>query len=122
MSACQDPEKGKLDNRVMDYWNAKINKDFKVAYQYLSPGWRENESENSYIRRIGASTVKWLAVEIKRKECKQTDLCKLFIEIIYEYQFKGVGSKKIKVPALVGENWILKSNVWYHIPTETKLQ
>ncbi|MCF6318800.1 MAG: hypothetical protein L3J83_05925 [Proteobacteria bacterium] len=122
LSACQDSEKGKLDNRVIDYWNFKINKDFKRAYGFLSPGWKSNEGELSYIHRMNGSKVKWTSVSIADKNCKQAGICEIKVNIEYEYQFKGAFANKITVPSTVIENWIMKNNIWYHVPVDTKIR
>jgi hypothetical protein len=122
MTACVDKEKNKLDNRVIDFWNAKINKDFKKAYQFLSPGWKMNEDEKSYIQRMAASKIKWLNVDINDKKCREEDLCQISLTIEYEYQFRGAFSEKIKVPTNLEENWIMEDNTWYFVPEETKLK
>ena len=116
LTACTDKEKGKLDNRVKDYWTAKINQDFKTAYQFLSPGWKQNESQESFTMRMKASRVKWLTVKLEKKECVQIDLCKVYVNIGYEYKFGGAISNTISIESIVKENWILKENVWYNVP------
>ena len=35
--ACEDQEKNKLDNRVIDYWNLKINKSQKFNKSEIYP-------------------------------------------------------------------------------------
>lgn len=117
LTACQDKEAGKLDNRVLAYWNFKINKDFKSAYQYLSPGWKSGEREEAYIRRMSQSTVDWLDAKLIDKKCSEKDLCELTIEITYEYMFQGVMGKKMKVDSRSKENWIMIDNTWYNVLT-----
>lgn len=121
MTACVDQEKNKLDNRVLDFWHAKINKDFKKAYEFLSPGWKVNESKQAYIQRMTASKIKWLSVKINKKICHEVDVCQVKIMLEYEYQFRGAFSEKIIVPSELNENWIMDSNTWYIVPVETKL-
>lgn len=122
MTACVDQEKNKLDNRILDFWNAKINKDFKAAYQFLSPGWKINESEKSYIQRMSVSKVRWINAKNKNKNCSSVDICKVIVSIEYEYQFRGAFSEKLTVPSDIEENWIMKDNIWYFVPVETKLK
>ncbi len=121
ITACKDSEKSKLDNRAIDYWNYKINKDFKSAYQFLSPGWKTNESELAYEQRMGGSKANWLNVKLKSKQCSQTDLCSVTVLVEYEYKFRGAVSRKMKVESSVSENWIMKDNIWYHIPVKKKI-
>jgi len=122
LSACEDPEKGKLDSRAMEYWRYKINKDFDKAYEYLSPGWRSTESKETFARRMSLSVVKWLSVKIKEKICSEKDLCVVVFEIVYEYRFKGGVGGEIQVPSEVKETWMMKGNVWYHVPIQSNIK
>lgn len=114
--SCSDREKGKLDNRVKDYWTARIKGDYKLAYQFLSPGWKQHETETAYINRMNSARVKWLDFELKEKKCKKSDICEVKVKIKYEYEFVGSGAGKITVDPEINENWIMKNNIWYNVP------
>jgi len=118
LTACQDKEAGKLDNRVLAYWNYKINKDFKSAYQFLSPGWRESESKTEYSNRMEQNLINWKSAKIVSKECSKGNICKVKVIIIYEYMFRGAISKKMTIPTNITENWIMINNTWYMIPVK----
>jgi hypothetical protein len=120
MTACEDQEKNKLDNRVVDYWKYKVDRNFKEAYKFLSPGWRANESEIAYAQRMSQSAIKWTGIKLKEKKCTQKDLCEVTVIISYEYKFSAVG-KTMNVESDLHENWILKNNTWYHLPIKKKL-
>lgn len=121
MTACEDQEKNKLDNRVIDYWNHKINHEFKEAYQFLSPGWRATESEVGFAQRMSQSTIVWKNVKFIDKKCTQKDLCIVTVEITYNYSFQAVGGKLMTVESNIDETWIMKNNKWYHTPIKKKL-
>ena len=121
MTACSDAEKNKLDNRAADYWKYKIGKDFKKAYQFLTPGWRKTDSEAAFTQRMVISKVKWLDSKVNKKECSKPDLCIVTMNITYEYQFKSSGSQKIEASSKIKETWILKENIWYHLPLQKKM-
>lgn len=121
MTACEDQEKNKLDNRVIDFWNHKIERDFSAAHKFLSPGWKKNESEVSFIQRMNRSTVSWLNVKIKEKQCSEKYLCTVIVGVEYEYQFKGSMGEKIRVPSQVTEKWLMKDNIWYNVPIKSKV-
>jgi len=122
LTACQDPEKNKLDNRALDFWKAKINKDFKTAYQFLSPGWKSSENEDSYVRRLESSRVNWVGVKLSKKSCSQSDVCTVTMIVDYEYLMTGSFSKNIKMSTQIKGNWIMKDNVWFNVPNETKIK
>ena len=73
LTASIDQEKNKLDNRVLDYWNYKIDKNFKDAYEFVSPGWKQNEDVISFEQRMNTSSVNWTDAKINKKECSQKD-------------------------------------------------
>ena len=122
LTACQDKEAGKLDNRALAFWDLKIKGDYKSAYELLSPGWRSNESLGSFQSRMAQSKVKWISANIKNKTCSQKNVCKIGMIIEYEYQFAAAFSKKMKISTKLEENWIMKDNVWYLVPNEHKLK
>jgi hypothetical protein len=121
LTACQDKEDGKLDNRVLAYWNFKINKDFKSAYEYLSPGWKKNENIDGYVIKMYSGKINWTGVKIIDKQCEKVNVCSVKVEITYEYQFKGAANNKIEVSTVLTENWIMKDNVWYNLPITKKM-
>ncbi len=116
ITACEDQEKNKLDNRVTDYWNYKISHDYKQSYQFLSPGWRQTETLQAYVARMRISSIKWLDAKIIRKECSEKYLCTIVTELQYEYQFKGAMSSTIQVTTELKEKWLMKDNIWYKVP------
>lgn len=121
LSSCMDTEKNKLTNRAETYWDFKVNKDFKSAYNFLSPGWKKSDSELAYIQRMSVSKVSWLSSKLSKKDCSQPDLCQVTMTIEYEYMSKLSGAKKIKVESSINETWIMKDNIWYHLPMSKKL-
>ena len=122
LTGCVDTEKNKLDNRVLEYWNHKINKEYQAAYEYLSPGWKSNEDMESYDRRMKSSRVEWKSVKLLGKECSETYLCTVTVEIEYEYMFKENMGKKVLMPSSLKENWLMQDNVWFHVPIKSKIK
>lgn len=116
LTSCEDQEKNKLDNRVIDFWNFKIDKDYKKAYNFLSPGWKSTESQESYAQRIEQSVVTWIDVKLKKKMCSKPGLCQVGLEVTYEYMFRGATTQKMTIPTMLVENWMLIDNIWYNVP------
>ena len=117
LSACVDKEKGKLENRVLDFWKYKIEKRFDKAYDFLSPGWRTTESVESYALRVGKSKIKWISAKVDKKSCKQKDYC--IVTVLITYSFKPKHAKKeMVVESPIKENWLLKNNTWYQLPKD----
>ncbi len=121
LTACIDHEKNRLENRAEAFWQHKINKEFKQAYEFLSPGWRKTDSLEAFEQRMLISKANWKGSKLSKKECSQPDLCVVTMAIQYEYKFKTSGSQKMQIESMVRETWILKDNVWYHLPLQKKL-
>jgi hypothetical protein len=115
MTACVDKEKNKLDNRVKDYWEAKIAKDFKKSYTFLTPGWRKTENEDVYSNRLSDINIKWMSMEFKSKTCTKPTVCSVGVLIKYSYKFP-TGGGNIETDTVIKENWLLIDNVWYNLP------
>jgi hypothetical protein len=122
LNGCVDAEKNKLENRVIDYWNHKINQNYIAAYDFLSPGWKSNEDKDAFERRMNMSKADWKTVKFLNKECSETYLCTVTIEVEYEYIFKEAGGNKVLLPSTLKENWLLQDNIWYYVPIKTKLK
>ena len=120
VSGCVDSAKSKLDNRVLDYWNYKISQNYEAAYEFLSPGWKNNEDQEAYAQRMKSSRVNWKTVKILNKKCSETYICNVTVVIEYEYMFKEAMGNKILMPSTLKENWLMQDNSWYHTPVKTK--
>ena len=65
-----------------------MNKDFKNADEFLSPGCKANESLESFTLRMLQSKARWTAVKIKSKKCNTKSLCIVVASVTYEYKFR----------------------------------
>lgn len=121
LTGCIDHEKNKLDNRAQQFWDYKINKEFKEAYEYLSPGWRKTDTLEAFKQRMLISKANWKEAKMVKKECSQPDLCVVTMSIKYEYKFHTSGSQKMQIESSVKETWILKDNIWFNLPLQKKI-
>ena len=64
--------------------------------------------------------MEWKTVKVLDKNCSETYLCEMVVEIEYEYMFKEASGKKILMPSSLKENWLMDDNIWYHVPIKTK--
>lgn len=122
LSACVDNEKNKLENRVKDYWNFKISKNYKEAYNFLTPGYKKTESIEEYQLRLSSNKVNWLEYSLANKKCEQTDICTVNIDVVYEYYMPTAQHTKITVPSSISETWLMKDNVWYYFPKKKNIK
>ena len=102
-----------LRDRVMAYWNDKINQDFDKSYVYEYPLYRKQVNMVKYIGGFNTEVVKWTAAKIE--------------DIKMDGPSAEVGLKitvKVTLPRIrtdeddswVKEEWRKVDNVWYHVP------
>ena len=121
-TACIDTEKNKLENRATAYWDYKVKKDFKKAYEFLTPGWKKTESMQSYERRFLNSKVNWTKSAFNNKKCSKPDLCRVTMAINYEFMFKSASNKLMKMDDFITDTWVLKDNIWYVLPIKKNIK
>ena len=102
-----------LRDRVMAYWNDKINQDFDKSYGYEHPLYRKQVNMANYIRGFNTEVVQWTAAKVE--------------EIKMDGPSARVGLKitvKVRLPRIktgeddswIKEDWRKVDDVWYHVP------
>lgn len=112
---CSDTPKT-LEEKVVARWNFLISGDYTEAYEYLTPGYRQSETLDSYKSRIASSQITWQKSDFEKKECEDENLCVVFVRIEYMYLMPVAGGKEMVQSTTIRENWIKKEDEWYFLP------
>ena len=99
--------------RAEQRWSLLIEGEFGQAYQYLSPGARELESESQYWRRLSQRRVQWVSAEVVSVDCED-NLCEANIRVGYEIARALPGVPRMQAHNRVLERWVFRDGVWYH--------
>ncbi len=105
-----------LEQRVNERWDALASKNFRIAYRYLSPGFRGVIDDVTYERRMYQKTVNWLAGKHTGQECESETLCKADVFLDFEVNTHMPGVGKQTAFQLLTENWIQSDGIWYFVP------
>jgi hypothetical protein len=103
-----------LRERVMAYWNYKINEEFDKSYGYEEPSYRKNVNLTSYIGSIHSAALKWKSVEIKaiKKQAETADVdMKVRVQLILP-QFES--RREVQMDAQLTDRWVKVDGAWYH--------
>lgn len=105
-----------LEQRVNERWDALASKNFRIAYRYLSPGYRGIVSVEAYEVRMFQKTVDWLTGKYTGEQCESDQLCEaaVYVEFEVDMHVPGVG-KQTSFQSLK-ENWIQIDEIWYFVP------
>ncbi len=105
-----------LEQRAEERWSALSSKNFRLAYRYLSPGYRNIVTMESYEAQMSTKTVDWLSGKVTGTECENETLCTvdIYLEFEINMHMPGVGKQQSFQP--VTENWIAVEDAWYFVP------
>jgi len=104
----------KLESRVLGRWEALINKDFELAYDYFSPSYRKLFPLQHYLSRTGSS-VRWLSANIKDSQYAETRA-----EVVVTVDFNlalpmGEGDGFGKISKDLDEVWLWVDGQWWYV-------
>lgn len=94
--------------------DALLIHDYKAAYKFFSPGYRETHTYQQYIGRKGGA-VKRVSASINTVECVD-NMCNVNVDLYYKYQgILGVYTKDSAKPnhRVNKEKWIKVGNKWW---------
>lgn len=100
-------------------WDALIAKDFRTAYDYLTPGTRATTPYDSYVKRLAGASIRWTSAKVASVECNEPDVCRAAVEITYLVQGAQSGMGEIEGRNPVFEQWIRSGDQWLHLPATT---
>lgn len=104
----------RLESRVLGRWEALINKDFELAYEYFSPSYRKLFPLQHYLSRTGSS-VRWLSANIKDSQYAETRA-----EVVVVVDFKldlpmGEGDGFGQISKDLKETWLWVDDQWWYV-------
>jgi len=102
-----------LRDRVMTYWNYKINQDFDKSYVYEHPLYRKQVNMVNYIRGFNPEVVKWTAAKVEDIKMDGPS-AKVGLKITVKVRLPSI--KSGEDDSWVKEEWQKVDNVWYHVP------
>lgn len=102
-----------VDRRAVERWNYLIARQAEKAYDYLSPGYRETKTRESYADAMNNRPVKWMEAKFKRKTC-DGDSCQVIVEVKYSVAVGGAPAMESNSDQ--SETWIRVDGDWYFLP------
>lgn len=101
--------------------DALLKQDFKTAYQYMSPGYRQlNSLEQFTANYIGVYS--WVSSNVKNASCED-DVCKVNVAIEYDAGLmmgtsRKPSAEKFLVPRVNQETWFKLDDKWWFSKSE----
>ena len=104
-----------VKRRAVQRWDLLIERDFDKAYDLLSPGYREVQTRENYVRTMKDRPVQWTSVFFQKATC-EPDVCTVEIQVNAQFQMPVMRVETVDALNEVTENWILSDGEWYLVP------
>ena len=109
-----------VTQRITDRWQRIIDKDYKAAYEFLTPGTRSVMPYPDYERRMGQAQIKWKGSTVKQITCEDAETCHAQVQLDIIVLFPGGGIGQTPTISVVDENWLKSGGQWYFLPSKIR--
>lgn len=104
-----------LNNRVFEKWQALIDEDFKLAYQYTTPAYRELNDYEIFRAKHGTKIKKTKIEIIEEKQLSaKPEIIQLRIALHFHMAVVSAGVDYEGV-SYINESWINQDGTWYYL-------
>lgn len=115
----RDP-KAELERRVIERWALLIAKQGDLAFDYLTPGYRQAHDRATYQKEMADRPVKWYRVLYSSAECASEDNCQVGTMVYFKIRMSAATGLTDQF-GFVHERWLRIDGTWYFLPEETAL-
>lgn len=118
LTACTDnrPAEEIVTERAQARWDALVARDYREAWSYLTPGYRETLEDFDYAAEMARRPIQWTSAEVFLVECNdEKNRCQVRTRIEYSVPpvMPGVGT--ITSRSGSDETWLqIDGQWWYH--------
>jgi hypothetical protein len=104
-----------LEARAEQRWQLLIDGKPELAYDYLSPGYKQTRGRDEYAEITRNKPVKWVGVDFQDQDC-DGEVCKVRLMITYTLDMPVQMVGKVESVDFVTENWLWIDGAWYYLP------
>lgn len=101
-----------VSERAKARWQHLIKGEFDLAYGLSTPAYRSAVSEQHFRSAFKAGL--WRSAEVKSVQCGEADVCRVDVEIDFQYVAKMAGPVAGK--RVLSETWRKDVGEWWHVP------
>lgn len=113
--ACVPHEPQSVEERAQQRWNHMVAGEYKDAWAYLSPGFRETTNAETYAANMNTKQIRYISATVVGSDCGE-ETCKVRTEVTYRVPGAPTGINTLKPSRIVRENWILAEDRWWLVP------
>lgn len=111
------PPEQAVEQRATARWQLMVARQWREAYDFLSPGARSVTDADSYARSMDAPRhVQWTGASVSRVECSGPERCVATVVIQYRLVSLGAVFSNHQGRNTVTETWLRLDGQWYLVP------
>jgi hypothetical protein len=112
--------------RAIARWEHLIARRADLAWDYLSPGYRETHPRDEYAKAMNERPVQWYQVSVYEPgegeppalECANPRSCTLMLKVDFKVRSTLVGVGTLDSWNVVKEHWVNVRDQWYVVPED----
>ncbi len=108
-SVTQGPEE-----RAIARWEALIAGDWKSAYEYETPGYRQTKTVDD-LRMSYGGLIDWKAIQVLRVNHESENAAVVELELKSVIYDPGFGGEGMLIPTQFKEHWLRKDGQWWYV-------
>jgi hypothetical protein len=105
-----------LSARATARWRHLIERKAELAYDFLTPGYRETRTREDYAQAMNNRPVKWQDVAFIDASCDEPEVCVVRLNITYELEMPVRMTGKVSSIDVLDEKWIFADGEWFMLP------
>ncbi len=121
LAACSKPDRPPEDvvaERAQARWDAMVAQEFQRAWEYYSPGFREQTEPAVFEVQMSQRPVRWDSAELVEVECPQPEKCTARFRVGYTAvgapgQLAGLQNERS-----IRETWVRLQDEWWYSALE----
>lgn len=105
-----------ISARANERWDHIIQKRYKEAYEYLTPGERQTTTMEAYATRLLSTQVFWSAAEVVSAKCDEPERCLVDVRITFDVKSPVPNVETLGAQQIIHEAWLKSGSDWYFLP------
>lgn len=117
LAACSDPRPASevVSERAEARWAAMVGRDFQAAWEYYTPGYREQTTAAEFEGEMARRPVQWTDAEVFEVNCADDEpSCEVRVRVDYQVQAAVQGVGMLQSKSGVTEIWLQIGGEWWY--------
>ena len=103
-----------VEERAQARWDRMVERDFAGAWEYYTPGFRQQYQQDIFASDMRDRPVQWLGAEVLESRCESDDKCEVTVSLNYRTQAPGLRSN-MEVTRELKDEWIRLDGQWWYV-------